>query len=292
MKKRVLLILLSCFALRAVQNLDAIFGEIPTLSNDDIAKLNNWVLQERDLISSLVIQNGSLLDHGAIHKKNNELLKTKGIENFSRSNYVFVCPVLPQFLIKVSGPTNRLMNTIVANDKFPTTIFRDEVINLKKVSTFQTVSSLPTYYLYLRLTKVLSLRYVYIPKTYLVKLPGASDIIADTNYIIVQERVALLDRVEAIKHLKQLSDMQIRELVSVIASCGLWDIKNKIHVATDGRLIIVDLEQPNVSNPTRGFNLQDVGTFYNNAYCGLDSLKELFVNKVELIDTYSQKFID
>jgi len=292
MKKIILLIAVSFFGLQATENLDSVFGKIPMLPKEDLTKINDWLLKERDLIGSLVIQDGSLADYSVIHKNNNELMQTKGIVNYSRSNYVFVCPAAPQYMIKISGPVNRLVNMIVADNKRPTTIEDDEIKALKRVTTYQTISSLPTYYFYLRFRSTMPSKYVYIPQTYLLKLPGASDIIADVNYIIVQERVALIEKPEAEKRITQLNDEQMKELIAVIASCGLWDIKNKIHIAQDGRLVIVDLEQPNISNPIKGLNIQDTNRFYHNVFCGLDSLKELFNDKDELIDDYAQNFIE
>jgi len=291
MRKACLFIFILVLSVRADQNLEKIFGKIPTIAKTDIAKINDWLLQEKDLVASLVVQNGALIDCGVLQKKNNELLKAKGIINYARTNYVFVCPAQPNYMIKISGPLNRLVNIVSANNKSTKTITDDEIKALKRIVTHQTISSLPTYYLYLRLNKILSLKHVYIPKTYLLKLPQASDVLADTNYVIVQERVELLQKPVIAEQLKKLNNDQIKELVAVIACCGLWDIKGKIHIDKKGRLVIVDLEQPNVSNSLKGFNIQEKDRFYHNVQCGLDSLMDMFKNKADLIDECAENFI-
>ncbi|HBR70735.1 TPA: hypothetical protein DIC20_01470 [Candidatus Dependentiae bacterium] len=274
MKKWLVFILLVAFKASFLQA-DDFFESIPILPADVVKKVNDWLISEEDLIKKLVLQEGDLADHQIKHTGNNEALREKGIINYSRSNYVFACPAEPDYMIKISGPTNRLVNTIVANEKWPTRISDEELYELKRVATYQTVSSLPTYYLYLRLQKLMPLKSVYIPKTYLFKLPQASDVINDTNYIILQERVSFLPKKESKELLKNLNNDQANELVAIVASCGLWDIKNNILIADDGRLVIVDLEQPNISNPLKGFNIQEIDRFNNNMNCGLNDLKEM-----------------
>lgn len=272
MKKFLIFILLMAFK---VSQAEDFFGDVPILPPDIVKKVNDWLISESDLIKKLVLQEGDLADHNLKHAQNNKILIERGIINYARSNYVFVCPAASDYMVKISGPTNRLVNIIVANEKWPTSISDEELYDLKRVATHQTVSSLPTYYLYLRLQKLMPLKSVYIPKTYLFKLPQASDVINDTNYIILQERVLLLPKNEGKKLLKNLNNDQANELIAVVASCGLWDIKNNILIAEDGRLVIADLEQPNISNPLKGFNIQEIDRFNSNINCGLNDLKEI-----------------
>jgi len=292
MKRAILLAITLILSVHADQNLEKIFGEIPALKSEDVTKINDWLLQEKKLITSLVMQDGALIDYATLHEQNKALLSEKSIVNYGKTNYVFACPVLPQYMIKISGPLNRLVNMVAADNKSPQSITDDEIKTLKRVVTYQTISSLPTYYLYLRLTKTMPLKYVYIPQTYLLRLPGAVDVLADTNYIIVQERIDLLEKTATEDLIKKLNDEQIKELVAVIASCGLWDIKGKIQIAKNGRIVIVDLEQPNISSPLKGFNIQEKDRFYNNARCGIDALIDMFEEKADLINKMRDTLLD
>ena len=258
---------------------------MPTLGDQTEKKINAWLNDEAELIKKLVEQDGPLVDYQKKHFENNVLLKKKGILNLSRSNYVFECPVVPELIIKISGPANRLANMVVAQGLRPNAVDEEDIKDLKRVVTYQTVSSFPTYYLYQRLQKMHKLNSVYIPKTYLFRLPWAPEVIADTHYIILQEKVALLSKGESKRLLRSLSDRQIHEVARVIAGCGLWDIKNNIRVAYSGKVVIADLEQPNVSNPLRGFNIQDATRFDINVDCGLRELESI-LDHTDLASSY------
>jgi hypothetical protein len=260
-------------------------GVMPTLPDPTFKKINVWLQDEAELVKRLVEQDGPLVDYQKKHFENNVLLKKKGILNLSRSNYVFECPVAPELIIKISGPANRLANTVVANGLRPNAVDEEDIKDLKKVVTFQTVSSFPTYYLYERLQKMHKLHSIYIPMTYLYKLPWAPEVIADAHYIILQEKIALLSKGESKRFLRQLNDEQIHEVVRVIAGCGLWDIKNNIRVAYNGKVVIADLEQPNVSNPLKGFNIQESSRFDANVDCGLKEL-EVLLDRNDVLDSY------
>jgi len=253
MKK--LIALICVFGLQANQQLE----------QEKVASVQDWLKKEKDLILSLVLQDAPLHEYEMLHKKNNELLKNKGIVNYSRSNYVFVCPVLPEYMIKISGPVNRLVNTIIANDQLPQFVSDEDIKSLKKVLTSQTVSSYLTYICYL-LKNEAQWKNVYIPRTYLIDISGNSEQFADLNSIILQERVELNKVI-----LKDLKQEILDELRAVITQCGLWDIKNKIYMDPKGRLVIVDLEQPNNSNPLKQLSMEK---FENNALCGLNALEE------------------
>lgn len=292
MKRVILLAVTLILSVRADQSLEKIFGEIPALKSEDIIKINDWLLQEKNLIASLVMQEGALIDYATLHEQNKALLSEKGIVNYGKTNYVFACPVLPHYMIKISGPLNRLVNMVAADNKSPQSITDDEIKALKRVVTYQTISSLPTYYLYLRLTKTMPLKHVYIPQTHLLKLPGAADMLTDTNYIIVQERIDLVEKSATADLIKKLNNEQIKELVVVVAGCGLWDIKGKIQIDKGGRIVIVDLEQPNISSPLKGFNIQEKDRFYNNARCGIDALIDVFEEKADLINNIRDVLLD
>ena len=271
--------------LRADQSIENVFGAVPCLPKDVVTHLSDWFKDNDYVVKNLIVQQGELADYQKSHVENNVLLKQKNICNLSRYNYVFECPSVPGYVIKISGPVNRFVNTIVSHGLWPSIVTKDDIASMKKVVTCQTASSFPVYLLYARLTKMQNLKHVYIPKTYLFKVPGTSDIIADTSYILVQEKIDLLDSEQAKNRLKSLNIDQVRELAITISSCGLWDIKDKINFARDGRIVIVDLEQPNVSNITRGFNIQDINRFKQNASCALNDLKKI-------VDKAYEKLID
>lgn len=283
------------FAAHAEPLMNQMFGEIPKLPTATVEQINHWLASEPEIMRRLIVQDSELADFRAIHRANNEYLSQRGIKNHSHSNYVFECPAAPEYFIKVSGPINRLVNIIVANGKWPSTTKTEDLKTLRRVVTYQTISSLPTYFLYLRLKKESPLQHVYIPNTYLVHVPGTDESLSDGNYIIVQEKVSLVDSAQEQKLLKALSGEQLCEVVRVVCACGLWDTNGKIKFATDGRIVIVDLEQPNTSNPLRGLNITDQNRLLINIQTGISALLTFFKDdkvRTELINTQAKPFLE
>ena len=61
----------------------------------------------------------------------------------------------------------------------------------------------------------------------------------------------------------------------------LADAYSNRGVAYNGKVVIADLEQPNVSNPLRGSNIQDATRFDINVDCGLREL-ELLLDRADI----------
>lgn len=290
-----LIIMGMVIATQAEPPISQVFGEVPKLPLTVLERINEWLVHEPEIMRRLIVQDNELVDFRAIHRANNEYLLQRGIKNHSHSNYVFECPAVPEYFIKVSGPINRLVNVIVANDKWPTTTKSDDLKTLRRTVTYQTISSLPTYFLYLRLSKESPLKHVYIPNTYLVHVPGTDESLSDGNYIVVQEKIQLVEAHDEQKLLKALSSEQLCELVRVICACGLWDTNGKIKFSKDGRIVIVDLEQPNTSNPLRDIQIIDQGCLLKRIFFGINSLRNYFKDdeaRIHLINITAHPFLE
>lgn len=263
--------------------------------------LKSWIDRNRPLVNSLLARDAKLADYQAKHFENMALLQQKWLRNYSGYNYIFELSELPGYMLKISSLPCRFANVLAANDSRQSDFAdvsaeeRNKIYaEFKMVPTYQTASYWNTYQLYGELGKKTELHYVRFPRTYVFKLMD-SEPMHDQNCIIVQEKMALVDEKTEHELLGKLGDEQLKELVTVIGACGLWNLKSNIKFDADGHIVIVSLEQPNVSNPLTGFNQKDLDRFMKNVQSGINELTELFEgdeHRQQLIQQSADPIID
>lgn len=283
-----------------------VIGCVQSSDNDYLSEqakktLSGWVDCNRSLVNSLLAHDVKLADYQTRHFENMALLQQKWIRNYGSYNYIFELSELPGYMLKISSLPCRFANVLAANDSRQSDfadVSSEERTKIcaefKMVPTYQTASYWNTYRLYCELGKKTELHYVLFPRTYVFKLV-VDEPMHDQNCIIVQEKIALVDEKTEHELLCKLSDEQLKELVTVIGACGLWNLKSNIKFDADGHIIIVSLEQPNVSNPLKGFNQKDPERFMKNVQSGIGELCELFEgdeHRQELIQQCADPIID
>lgn len=265
------------------------------------AALSGWVDRNRPLVNSLLAHGVNFADYQTKHIENMALLQKKWLRNYGDYNYIFELSELPGYMLKISSLPCRFTNILMANDARPSD-FADmsaeertkKYAEFKMVPTYQTASYWNTYQLYCELGKKTALRYVRLPQTFVFKLID-SEPLHDQNCIIVQEKITLVGEKIERSLLRNLSDEQLKELVTVIGACGLWNLKTNIKFDIDGNIVIVSLEQPNVSNPLTGFNQKNPDRFMKNVQSGINELIELFEGderRQNLIQQYADPIFD
>lgn len=89
---------------------------------------------------------------------------------------------------------------------------------------------------------------IYLPKKYLMHIPGRPTAVDDTNYVIVAEKVSGL---VPIFETNLLSDPNVvAQLAHIILRSSLWDIHRDNVLAKDGKACLIDFEQANGRRPS------------------------------------------
>lgn len=270
----------------ARQYLTSVLATAPQLDRETEQAIIAWLQTQPELVKRLIVQDGhyEVIDgYKEEYKKNNEWLVTQNIKNFSpKSNYHLICPTIPGYIIKISGPSSRYMNTLVANDKWPTTVKPEEIAAFKPTNTYQTASCVVTYALILAYVQGNPLQFVYVPRTYVVSLcKDAPDAYLDQQCVAVQEWVPLVGEEQRKQLIQQLDEAQITELMQLVIKCGVWTLSyDNINFLADGRIVLTDIEQPNVCNPLKGFYPLDPVQWRRNMSAGFADLKKLIQEQI------------
>ncbi|HBR70734.1 TPA: hypothetical protein DIC20_01465 [Candidatus Dependentiae bacterium] len=254
--------------------IDIVEKHAPKLPDDIIAQLAGWFTSKPELIERLIVQDFPLSEYkGRFVADRDWLAAQEDLHNLARSNYIFEDPS-GRYIVKISGISSRLQNQIVANGipRYHTKVSDEEVAQLSPFDTYQTISYIPVFLRYCELQRLRPLRFVHVPDTFLLHVPGRPDVLCDKNYVIVQEKQDLVSREIALTKFCELKQEQIYELVLLIFYCGLWNMRTNVHLTPGGMLVVNDLEQPNVTSP-EGFYLQDVRESHQLPFFGKDRFK-------------------
>lgn len=262
----------------AQKYLEQIIPTVPVLDATTQQTILAWLNTQPELIQRLIKQDEIIDNYKDEHQANKTLLVQKNIVNLSpKGNYIFVSPTAPDYIIKISGPSSRFANTLVANDKWPSTFKPEDVASFKPTTTYQTASSLVTYALCVAYAQKNPTPLIYIPRTYLASLSNdATQMYTDQNCVIIQERLALVAEEQRKVFTQQLNEAQLTQLMQLVVNCGVWSLSyDNINFLADGRIVLTDLEQPNVCNPLKGFYPLDQIQWHRNMTAGFVDLKKL-----------------
>lgn len=265
--------------------LDYIGKDLPQLPAEISEQAGKWLCGQPELITRLVVQNFALADADKQHEDNQKWLKdlekTGAIAlSQSRSNYIFKVPQVLGTIFKISGPASRVTEMVVANGFWPNKKYWDGNPDLSKLIpavTYQTPSALVMYDLYLKTGQKKAWQYLYFPKTYAKRVADDGKPLNDKNSILLQEEVAIAGEEQFKQFAQKITENQLTEVMRAIFECGLWTMHDHVPnlvFLTDGRLTVVDLEQPNVTNPLKGFYLHDPMQWRRNLDAGVNDLKK------------------
>ncbi len=256
-----------------------------------------WITCHKSLMMRLLIRHFPISEVHKEHAYNNALLAEYGISNVSKWNYVFTLPVDERYIVKIAGPVNRLNTLLAYYNKLNQQCSVSEIDHLFDYSTFQTISH-SAYYL--KLSEVIehyALTRLRLPRTYLVHVPDRPTQVADENYIIIQELLKGIVLEDCPRAIASLTEHDIHDLFIGIKHAGIWNIKRNIMVVDD-KLALIDLEQPNWSNPLDFFN-KNAAAYESSVAMGLKELADVFahapqqftlLHKLIQHDTELQKF--
>jgi len=263
-----------------------------------------WLRENRVLVSTLV----NLPMHGQIparQKRREEalaLIKEKGFENISYANYIFSIDLplkdkqvkhtvksstaLPgelsgivaeyagkKYLVKIAGPANQRENyNGMLGNPYGTTFETQEEYDKHNVSTYQNISRKAHA---LRLSEWIEQNPeagIVVPATQLVHVPGADKEVSDKNYIIMEEYVENIGSPG--QHPRTLLS-KIPALVRAVVYTGMWDINpGQFLISPQGKVVCIDLEQPNNSSPCDFFH-KNQDKYVGNVGCGLGQLEQM-----------------
>ena len=84
---------------------------------------------------------------------------------------------------------------------------------------------------------------IVVPQKWLYHLPGKPETLNDRNYIVIVEKLDLLDGDANLQALKNLTAVQIKEIYAVIRGVGLYDARsNNIIITKRGKVAFIDTE--------------------------------------------------
>lgn len=248
--------------------------------------------------TNLTLSNGK-----TVIDKTNELLTQQGTPNKSPFNYVFQHPTLKGYVIKIAGHANRKYNishqlqwdektqgwtkgynyqkalTQEDYDRLAKELDAKHFDHMTQTSgqqilittapkTYQHVSRAAHYLLLREAIEQGKLTHITAPQMWLVHIPGRSTEVSDRNYVIVEEEL------KGLKDIDSLSSTEAAELEEAIRATGLFNInKENCKRTAEGKIVILDFEQPNNSIPTQFFHLNKT-RYENNVRAGLQSFKE------------------
>lgn len=136
--------------------------------------------------------------------------------------------------------------------------------------TFQTVSRMAHYLLFLQAKEKNNFQHVSAPVMHLVHIPGRPTTVSDRNYVVIEKQVTGLTPVETV------TPQEAEEVETVIKETGLFDLnKESLMRTAEGKLIILDWEQPNNSDPSTFFH-ESNKAFENNVNAGLGEFRKNF----------------
>lgn len=263
------------------------------LSSQDQITLNEWLKKpkNKNVLEQLLqfhFETPEELSEKA--KRDNKALRSAGLRNQSRSNYVFRVPGL-DYYIKIAGPMNRAQSTLMELGIWPGQKANVEQFNqvlAGSIPTYQTASRAAYYLALKQLINSKNLNTIGLQKTHLMHYPASAKS-SDDNYALVLEK-ALPKNVKKLtaQNIKTIPNESLTDLVNAIIGVGLWSIKDNVFMDTNGKLLyLVDLEQPNNSAP-KDFFLKDPVRYYGNINAGLEELLALMKGDPKRLDFVRQ----
>ena len=242
------------------------------LSENLKSSLQKLIEEKQDLFYTKICLNDKIIISDKAFEQYNKNIKdffsNKKISNRSQENIVFEHD---SYYIKMAGPLPKVHCLVekagLANQKPP--------IEISKAETFLTGSM---FGYYLRLKEAigrLNLKYIILPKTYLMKLKSFDDVAHDENCFIVQEKI---DGIRPLRDCPEhVCNTMFAELCSLIKETGGVNIYEKIYYHHEqNKLYILGIKDnarksmADFFNPKEPLLIRDI----NVAICKVKELQE------------------
>jgi len=297
-------------------NQDNIVNLVPSAPPEITQAVQQWLVNNKDFVDSALGYEKLIGPKHPFRQNTMALLQKKGIKNLSRSSYVFSIPELEDYIVKMTWQGHRIenLNTLSAYLQHPDNPFDpshyaygttlteasyvlfaeklqandfDNVQNQAREltschhapKTYQTISRIAHYLLFLQAVEQYQLVHVTVPAMYLVHIPGRPNDVSDRNYVVIEQR---LENLRTITSPDELDQAQRDEIEIIIKTVGLFNIvRGNIFLTADEKIVFIDLEQPNNSNPLAFFHKAE-DRFHNNVRAGLASFEKKNFSKGSL----------
>lgn len=276
---------------------ESIAGLMPAMPGAPLQACMSWIAAHENIYKNMLAPSEPPSQFTAHQKEVNEQLKSTGIKNLSRWN--FVVEPTPGYLMKVSGPINRICNLLAHNDKRQDVDYTDEELDTaikSRPHTYQTVSNAAHYLLCKQAIENEKLKHVIVPTTYLITTEAHAH---DGNSCIVQQALPStaipLGKLSS-EERANIPVHAIRDGLTLIKKAGLWDTTgtNVLYDKVTESICISDIEQPNNSKPEHFFH-QNGEKYRGNTGCGFDQFTDQFKEAptiLQAIDEWAAKDID
>ena len=272
---------------------DNLYELAPKVPSELEDKLKTWFEQNKEAWQIFVEQNGSI---ETIHRKYlwaHQLMKEKGLVVLKgHGNFVFVLPNAPEWLVKISGPSNRACLQVANQDKPYGQI--GSIDTTKCVPTCQTASRVFHGSMKLKeAVKKYQITQLEVVDGY-VWSPHRS--CQDEQCVVAEKNLTnhKLLRDCTPQELEQLlTQERVEQLLLAAKHAGLWNLTND-NIAINkqnGKLAIIDTEQPNTTKPSHIFN-KDKKRYEHNINCGVQSFYNSLAHGSlarEYVETWARK---
>lgn len=247
---------------------DNLYALSPKLAEQDFKELAALVSQHTHFFELLLTNPAHWSESIEREKSCNKVFAMLGMKNLGDGNYVID---IGKFLIKIAGHTARASNLLSEHghkeyDAFCVSKTRawsevDSIINTQQL-TYQTASRIANYLVAASMISEHNLaRSIVVPSMYIATFDGSSNI-QDDNVIIVEEKLSNLQPLSLYLKDKELPEQVVQDLVVFIARTGLCDLQDTVNdkepkynlfITQEGKIALVDLEQPCTRCPRNAF---------------------------------------
>jgi len=264
----------------------------PISENNAVVKYNKDIITQ---FAALPLPLSKYTEEGAI--RGELLAKLQGSRSKS-FNYIF--NIVEGYRLYVTGLGNRI-NTLMSGQELVSGTWCDPYAddrqdkmqkdpsfldNFARIPTYQMPSIFANYLLLKKYINQHSLKYVLVPDTYLVHIPGTPKEVRDDNYCVVQQVIQdkLLNLKTDPQAWSKISDQALKDLF-MASKVGLWNIKDNLMINNEGQFVLLELEQPNNSDPRTFFNKKMVEDEKWGDIRGSKAWARYIVNGLEAIKT-------
>lgn len=267
---------------------DNLYALSPKLVEQDFKVLATLVSQHIHFFELLLTNPAHWSESIEREKSCNKVFSILGMKNLGDGNYVID---IGKFLIKIAGHTARTRNLLSEYDQQEFDAFCvsksrrwsevDSIINTQQ-PTYQTASRMANYLVATSMISEHNLaRSIVVPSMYIATFDGSSNI-QDDNVIIVEEKLSDLQPLSFYLKDKELPEQVVQDLVVFVARTGLCDLQDTVNdkepkynlfITQEGKIAVVDLEQPCTRSPSNAFF--GISTKYTRENYELDILRAL-----------------
>lgn len=216
-----------------------------------------FVQKNPTFIEKVMVQDGPIHEFREKRKAAAEELEKLGMTNLSRNN--FIVPLNEGHLIKISGPSSRMLLKGAVNN-MPYKAYTAEEVEKQmaiKPLTYQTASEKAHYLRFIEALNTYKCDKVTTAKLYLVSREKQK--IEDEYAAIILQRKADFDKLIPLGKVTDTQDLKeimayLPQYIKASAYAGIWDAGNIYWDPASRTLFRNDFEQPNTTKPDQFAN--------------------------------------